>query len=122
LRQQHLTSETGHDFLINRDARGHVVVVESSTLHFLDHPQPLTTSTNGWKVNKVGESCKRPIRFLFLHLEPRSQNLESTSTSTLTTMASAVPEKDKSKVHKLSLKGSAKLVAEFVSATGNPTH
>jgi len=26
-------------------------------------------------------------------------------------------EKDKSKVHKLSLKGSAKLVAEFVSAT-----
>ncbi len=31
-------------------------------------------------------------------------------------MASAEPEKDKSKVHKLSLKGSAKLVAEFVSA------
>jgi hypothetical protein len=31
-------------------------------------------------------------------------------------MASAAPEKDKSKVHKLSLKGSAKLVAEFVSA------
>jgi len=30
-------------------------------------------------------------------------------------MASAEPEKDKSKVHKLSLKGSAKLVAEFVS-------
>ncbi|KAH6842216.1 DNA-binding protein [Chaetomium sp. MPI-CAGE-AT-0009] len=28
-------------------------------------------------------------------------------------MASAAPEKDKSKVHKLSLKGSAKLVAEF---------
>ncbi len=31
-------------------------------------------------------------------------------------MASEAPEKDKSKVHKLSLKGSAKLVAEFVSA------
>lgn len=30
-------------------------------------------------------------------------------------MASAEREKDKSKVHKLSLKGSAKLVAEFVS-------
>jgi hypothetical protein len=30
-------------------------------------------------------------------------------------MASEAPEKDKSKVHKLSLKGSAKLVAEFVS-------
>lgn len=31
-------------------------------------------------------------------------------------MASREREKDKSKVHKLSLKGSAKLVAEFVSA------
>lgn len=30
-------------------------------------------------------------------------------------MASTEREKDKSKVHKLSLKGSAKLVAEFVS-------
>jgi mitotic spindle assembly checkpoint protein MAD2 len=30
-------------------------------------------------------------------------------------MASAEKERDKSKVHKLSLKGSAKLVAEFVS-------
>lgn len=95
------------------------MVVESSTPCFLDHPQPLTTSTNGWKVNKVGESCRRPIRFLFLNLEPTSQNIESTRTPTSTTMASAAPEKEKSKVHKLSLKGSAKLVAEFVSATGN---
>lgn len=30
-------------------------------------------------------------------------------------MAATAPVKDKSKVHKLSLKGSAKLVAEFVS-------
>jgi mitotic spindle assembly checkpoint protein MAD2 len=35
-------------------------------------------------------------------------------------MASEAPEKDKSKVHKLSLKGSAKLVAEFVGA--RPVH
>jgi hypothetical protein len=37
-------------------------------------------------------------------------------------MASAAPatEKDKSKVHKLSLKGSAKLVAEFVSPSVAP--
>ncbi len=35
-------------------------------------------------------------------------------------MASEAPEKDKSKVHKLSLKGSAKLVAEFVSAESCP--
>jgi hypothetical protein len=37
-------------------------------------------------------------------------------------MASAAPEKekDKSKVHKLSLKGSAKLVAEFVSLLHAP--
>jgi len=37
-------------------------------------------------------------------------------------MASSAPEKekDKSKVHKLSLKGSAKLVAEFVSITRTP--
>lgn len=37
-------------------------------------------------------------------------------------MASAGPatEKDKSKVHKLSLKGSAKLVAEFVSPSVAP--
>lgn len=40
-------------------------------------------------------------------------------------MASAAPattEKDKSKVHKLSLKGSAKLVAEFVSPSLEPHH
>jgi hypothetical protein len=37
-------------------------------------------------------------------------------------MSSAAPEKDKSKTHKLSLKGSAKLVAEFVSLNpNNPT-
>ena len=38
-------------------------------------------------------------------------------------MASAAPatEKDKSKVHKLSLKGSAKLVAEFVSPLSHHT-
>jgi mitotic spindle assembly checkpoint protein MAD2 len=36
-------------------------------------------------------------------------------------MASKAPEKDKSKVHKLSLKGSAKLVAEFVSLDLNLT-
>jgi mitotic spindle assembly checkpoint protein MAD2 len=34
-------------------------------------------------------------------------------------MATAAPDKDKSKVHKLSLKGSAKLVAEFVSRQSN---
>jgi len=33
-------------------------------------------------------------------------------------MASVEKERDKSKVHKLSLKGSAKLVAEFVSVLG----
>ena len=36
------------------------------------------------------------------------------------TMASTEKERDKSKVHKLSLKGSAKLVAEFVGAVWNP--
>lgn len=38
-------------------------------------------------------------------------------TETFVAMASIAPEKekDKSKVHKLSLKGSARLVAEFVS-------
>lgn len=36
-------------------------------------------------------------------------------------MSSAAPEKDKSKVHKLSLKGSAKLVAEFVSSVCLPS-
>lgn len=35
-------------------------------------------------------------------------------------MASAEREKEKSKVHKLSLKGSAKLVAEFVSEEAEP--
>jgi hypothetical protein len=44
----------------------------------------------------------------------RSYNLNHVIT---TAMASSEREKDKSKVHKLSLKGSAKLVAEFVSAT-----
>lgn len=36
-------------------------------------------------------------------------------------MSSKSADKDKSKVHKLSLKGSAKLVAEFVCITANPS-
>lgn len=36
-------------------------------------------------------------------------------------MASREKEKDKSKVHKLSLKGSSKLVAEFVSSKQQPS-
>lgn len=37
-------------------------------------------------------------------------------------MSSKTADKDKSKVHKLSLKGSAKLVAEFVSAAYLPMY
>ena len=76
-------------------------------------PQPLTTPGNlqlPEKVNKV------PVLADHRHpLDRQSRAAITMETKTTPKMASSAPEKDKSKVHKLSLKGSAKLVAEFVS-------
>ena len=83
------------------------------------HPAEISPATpdNGWQpsgVEKVNKSalCSQTTPNVINTQTKGCNAMESKKT---TKAASAAPEKDKSKVHKLSLKGSAKLVAEFVS-------